>query len=99
MSINEPATAIPDDLISPTEAAKLLKCHVASVYRRILDGTLPAWRMRGAGRKGGRKVSRADVLALWEPVQPKGIARRSESVVEKVAKARWLEEIRKDARF
>jgi excisionase family DNA binding protein len=58
---------IPDDLISPTKAAQILKVHVASVYRWILAGRLRAW-TRASTR---HLVSEADVRALLQPAVPR----------------------------
>jgi excisionase family DNA binding protein len=59
------ATDFPDDLLKPSEAAVLLHCHVATVYRLVGRGLLRAWR-RGLSRR--LLVSRADALALLRPV-------------------------------
>ena len=54
---------VPDDLISPREASQVLGVHLASIYRFIEDGRLPAWR-----RAGTRwRVSKAAVLGLLVP--------------------------------
>ncbi len=58
--------AIPDDLISPRAAARLLSCHVATIHRWIGRGKLRAW-TRGENR---RLLSRADVLGLLVPHVP-----------------------------
>lgn len=55
----------PDDLIVPLAASKLIRSHVATIYRLIHSGELRAY------KRGARYlVSRADVLALLQPVQP-----------------------------
>lgn len=57
--------SIPDDLITPKEAARLLRCHLASVYRWIGEGKLAAWK-----RLGHRiLVSHAAVERLLQPVE------------------------------
>lgn len=55
---------LPDDLITPRQAARLLRCHIATLHRWIQTGKLPAW------RRGGERylVSESAVLALVEPV-------------------------------
>lgn len=55
------------DLISTSLAARLVRTHVATIYRWIRRGKLLAFR---AGRRF--KVRRSDVAALLEPVQPQG---------------------------
>ncbi len=57
---------VPEDLIRPSKAAKILACHQATVYRLIMRGTLRAWRLG----KDHYRVSEADVRALLQPVQP-----------------------------
>jgi excisionase family DNA binding protein len=59
-------SAVPEDLITPRAAAKILRAHVGTIYRWILSGKLPAWRRAGARYL----VSRADVEALLAPVRP-----------------------------
>jgi len=55
----------PTDLIRPSEAARLLSCHVGTIHRWINRGKLP-----GYDRAGTRvMVSRADVLALVRPLE------------------------------
>jgi excisionase family DNA binding protein len=58
---------IPTDLISPREAAKLLRTGVSTVYRFIQDRRLRSWK-RAHTRY---LVSRREVLALFvEEVPP-----------------------------
>lgn len=57
---------IPADLLGPRAAARLLGCHLSTLYRMIHDGRLRAWRLGGTHLR----VSRADALALLEPVTP-----------------------------
>ncbi|MBY0527352.1 MAG: helix-turn-helix domain-containing protein [Gemmataceae bacterium] len=73
----------PPDPIKPTEAAKLLGKHLATIYRWIDDGTLPHW-VEG---KRQRVVSRRDVLAM----RRRGQAKRPRA--DKPAKtSQWEEE-------
>ncbi len=59
---------IPDDLIRPSQAAKMLGCHMATVYRWVVTGKIPGWR-----RGGNRYLVRlADVKAMLEPVEARG---------------------------
>jgi excisionase family DNA binding protein len=60
----------PEDLITPRQAAKLLHCHIATVYRYVLQGKLPCWRRAQCHHL----VSRRDVLALFEPVVVERVA-------------------------
>lgn len=95
MSTTEPPRVIPDDLIPPGKAARLIHVHVATIYRWILEGRLPAWRLRGrCGVKGGRRLSKADVLSLLEPepLPVKGQT-RAESKVEQQARKAWTDEV------
>jgi excisionase family DNA binding protein len=51
-----------------SEAAAVLRCSRSSVYRRIDDGSLPAFR---AGREHGPLLIRSnDVDALLRPARP-----------------------------
>jgi excisionase family DNA binding protein len=61
------ADVLPPDGITPTQATKLLQCHLATVYRLMDDGTLPYWTVG----KRRRRISEADVRALIKPGQPK----------------------------
>lgn len=60
---------IPDDLITPREAARLVRAHLSTVHRWIQHGQLPGYR-RGRHRY---LVSRADVEGLLNRVQPVGV--------------------------
>lgn len=58
---------LPNDLISPKQAAKIVGCHAVTVYRWIHYGILPAYR-RGRSRF---LVSRADldhIVVKFEPL-------------------------------
>lgn len=52
---------LPDDLLAVPEAARLLRCHQATILRWIFKGKLTGYR---AGRRW--KVSRAALLAKVE---------------------------------
>ena len=54
--------AIPDDLLKPGKAARLVGVHPATLYRWILHGRLRAWRTPTARYM----VSRADVLGFMK---------------------------------
>jgi excisionase family DNA binding protein len=54
---------LPEDLITPSRAATLLKMRPRTIYRRIERGQLRAWRDVDSGRL---RVSQADVLAKWK---------------------------------
>jgi excisionase family DNA binding protein len=58
--------SLPNDLISPKTAARLLSVHVATIYRLVSEGKLPA--LRRAGTR--LLVRRVDVEALLTPVVP-----------------------------
>lgn len=53
------ADPLPDDLVGIAEAARLLRLSPSSMWRRVRDGLIRAWR---AGQRW--KVSRAEVLEL-----------------------------------
>jgi excisionase family DNA binding protein len=53
----------PADPIRVTEAAKMLKFHVASLHRAIASGKLRGWRVLGRVY-----VSRAEIEKLWQPI-------------------------------
>ncbi len=53
---------LPTDLITLSQAARLVGTHYATVTRWVLSGRLPFWRL---GRR--RFVSRAGVLAMIVP--------------------------------
>lgn len=55
----------PNDLITPREAARLLRAHISLIYRCVQDGRLRAWRVAGSRYA----VSKADVLALVQEVR------------------------------
>jgi excisionase family DNA binding protein len=61
-----PMSELPNDLIKPGEAARLLDMHCASIYRMIQAGKLRAWRKASCHLL----VSKADVLNLIQPVRP-----------------------------
>lgn len=55
---------LPADLITPHRAARIAKCHQATVYRWIFAGKLRAWRRAGARYL----ISESEVRALIQPV-------------------------------
>lgn len=54
-----------DEWLKPGEVAKMVRCHIASVYRAVLRGTLPARKLPG----GGIRIARADVDVFLSPVE------------------------------
>jgi excisionase family DNA binding protein len=57
---------MPNDLITPTQAAKLVKTHVSTIFRWIHRGRLPAFR-----RAGSRFLIRlSDLRGVLEPTRP-----------------------------
>lgn len=79
---------VPDDLITPREAAALLHVHLATVYRLCADGRLACWT-----RAGTRKfVSRAAVLGLYQPPAnvPAGRVPSHQEAVERLQKQGWM---------
>ena len=78
---------LPDDLMTPREAAKLLRCHLSCIHRWIQKGKLPAWRVNGERYL----VSRAALLALVTPVtfaQP-----RVQQTRAAVAEEKWVYDV------
>lgn len=63
---------IPDDLITPKQAAKLLSVHAVTVYRWIHYGVLPAYR-RGRSRF---LVSKKDLDCIVQKFEPLKIVER-----------------------
>jgi excisionase family DNA binding protein len=54
-----------EELLRPSQAARLLSVHVSAVYRWIHAGTLPAYR-----RAGSRYlIRRSDALAVLVPME------------------------------
>lgn len=70
-------TAPPDDLIGANEAAKMLGCHLSTVYRWIFAGALPAWRL--AGRY---KVSRQAAQGMLRRVAVPDAGGHAEALLE-----------------
>jgi len=68
---------IPDDLITPIEAAKLLGTSSHSIRRWVNRGTLPAFKV------GGRlRISKADALAMIRRVETDRPRLRTRAEVE-----------------
>lgn len=77
----------PTDLITPDEAAQLLRCHRATIYRLIGSGRLTAW------KRGRRKfVSRAEALAQITLLHPP-VPLVAESSRRRTARDRRTEEV------
>lgn len=57
---------LPEDLMTPKQASRLVRAHVSTVYRWIHAGQIPAYR-RGMSRY---LVSRADVERMLSRVVP-----------------------------
>lgn len=82
---------VPDDLITPKAAAKLVNVHISSVYRWVLSGKLKGYR-----RAGSRYlVSRADVLGMIQPVEVEAPDRPRTRREEEEAARRAVEELRR----
>jgi excisionase family DNA binding protein len=59
------AHGVPPDLISTSEAAKLAKVSLWSLYRWVAAGLIPAW------RRGGRIfISKEDALGTFKRIVP-----------------------------
>lgn len=62
---------IPDDLITPPRAARLVHAHVSAIYRWIQTKRIRSW------RRGGARflVSAAEVRRQLEPYRPDSLPR------------------------
>jgi excisionase family DNA binding protein len=82
-----------DVLMTTNQAAKLLRVHLATVYRWVLSGKLPAW------KRGGRLVvRRADLDGLLTPVVPlRERPRPGPSAKEQRAADAWTERVLREA--
>lgn len=92
--MNTPPTdsPFPDDPISPKDAARLLAVHLSQIYRWMLRGVLPHWRLPS----GHKRVSKADVLALPKPGRPKvagTVAFNVESVRQLTARRKHTDDV------
>jgi hypothetical protein len=87
-------TVIPDDLITTGEAARLARCHVASVYRWILrkPPRLRSWR-----RAGRLFVSRAELLGLFRPAA--GRPAETATAQTEADYERWVEKTLREKGF
>jgi excisionase family DNA binding protein len=82
--------SLPDDLISPKTAAKILRSHISTVYRLIHSGKLRSFRRAGTRHL----VSRADVEALLVEETPAprletsaDVARRRKEAIDRLRQA------------
>jgi excisionase family DNA binding protein len=64
---NGDPTPTPDDMLTRTEASNASGFSVATIDRRIADGTLPYFRLRN-GR--AIRIRRRDLDLLWSRVDP-----------------------------
>jgi excisionase family DNA binding protein len=58
---------LPEDLVTPSQAARLVDVHPGTVWAWIRAGRLPVWRVGGCRYW----LSTADVLAVAQPVREK----------------------------
>ncbi len=65
-----PETDLPDDLITPPEAARILHTHLATIHRWIQSGSIRAWKRCMRGDVNRYLLSEADVRARLRPYQP-----------------------------
>lgn len=68
--MNTPSTPEPGELVSATEAAGVIGVSRWTIYSRIADGQLPAYKV-GDGPKAAHRVATSDLMALLLPVAPK----------------------------
>ena len=64
MALRTTNDPFPADAVTVHEAAALVRVSAKTISRRIWAGHLRHWRDRVSGRV---RLSRADVMALWEP--------------------------------
>lgn len=77
------AETIPKDLIGVGEAAEILRCHAATIYRYAKEGKLRSWRRFGSGHW---LVSEAEVRQLLVPIAPRRAGPRPENKRERDAR-------------
>ncbi len=53
--------------MTPKEVARMMNCHVGTIYRWVLTGKLKA--LRRAGPKGRYLIREVDALALLQPAE------------------------------
>lgn len=82
------AEEIPNDLIKPSEAARLVGVKPDTVYGWVQRGRLRGWKLD----TGMLRVSRADVLGLLKPVTR---VRVSQPVPMSKARQKELEDLRR----
>ena len=58
--------------VTVEEAAELLSCSKATVYRLIHEGVIPAVRMPSAKGAGSYRIRVADLERSLPPVEPRG---------------------------
>jgi excisionase family DNA binding protein len=57
---------LPDDLLTPRQAAKIMKTHTSTIIRWVLSGKLRGYRQAGTRYL----ISRRDLQAMLVPVVP-----------------------------
>jgi hypothetical protein len=85
---------LPEDLLDMKQAARLAKCHLASMYRYVFSGKL-----RGFKRVGRWFVSAADVKALFhrhQPASERERERREAQAKELTERQRFTEAMMRD---
>lgn len=97
---------LPNDLIGTKEAARLARCHLASVYRWILPHHGKPPRLRSWRRTGRLFVSRAELLGLFQPAGGAGAGAATvqavapgHTAVSQAEHDRWVEETLREAGF
>jgi hypothetical protein len=84
---------LPEDLIDLKTAARLARADLSSVHRWVHSDLLRAWK-----RCGRFFVSRVEVCALFEPVQPQGNRPRKRlRVRERKRSEAWAEVVLDEA--
>ena len=92
MSLKLSADPFPSDPLTVCQAAELVRVSRMTISRRMGQGHLRHWRDRVSGRV---RLSRADVLALYECRAPMNYRRRVNTSATERQKAATVERVRK----
>jgi excisionase family DNA binding protein len=90
----EPLPEIPQDLMRPGDAAKLLGINVGTLYRWMETGKLPYYRMAGYERRVSRRDAVGMVQREQAPAKTKRVERTSAHERDQAAK-RTMESLKR----
>ena len=80
----------PGDLMTPAEVAAMCRCSLASVYRWVIAGKLPACRTPGGG---GIRILRQDAEMAMSPASRQAMPRHRSGRAARAAQQRRTREI------